>query len=50
MKRKFILYFTIIIYLIGLIYGTINSNIELSLLFKDINVEKVLFVGYNAYI
>lgn len=50
MFKKCLLYFTVIIYLLGLLYGIINSKIELSLLFKEINIEKVLFIGYNFYI
>lgn len=50
MLKKCTFYFTVIIYLLGLLYGIINSKIELSLLFKDINIEKVLFIGYNFYI
>ncbi|NLP45701.1 MAG: hypothetical protein GX347_01480 [Epulopiscium sp.] len=50
MLKKCIFYFTVIIYLFGILYGSINSKIEISLLFNDISIEKVLFMGYNLYI
>lgn len=50
MFKKCIFYFTLIIYLLGILYGAINSKIEISLLFNDISIEKILFIGYNLYI
>lgn len=50
MLKKVLLPITIVIYSIGLLYGIINSRIDLLLLFSDFNVEKTLFSLYNLYI
>lgn len=50
MLKKYLLSFTLVIYLIGLFYGVINAKINLYLLFENFNIEKGLFLLYNIYI
>ncbi|MGG3837382.1 hypothetical protein ABEV00_10135 [Paenibacillus thiaminolyticus] len=49
-KSKILLFSSVIIYLTGLIYGTVIAEVSIRDLIGNLNLEKFMFLSYNLYI